>query len=170
MPETAGRWFDSFGYPVSVDDCVAIQCGVHPSPPDRISICEAMGQTGTRSCIDPACQIHLKVLQSQGTCPATPTVLAVPPAAPSIMPTQASANPPAGQPASPPPVLTPQNIVQPVPDITQAWNPVPSPTQKRSFWCDINGSIDAHPAIAAAVLAIAALIVMHDGNRRKRGQ
>jgi hypothetical protein len=56
-------------------------------------------------------------------------------------------------------VLTPANIVQPLPDITQANQPVIVPTESTSCWCSLNQAINANPIISLAILAAVAVLI-----------
>jgi hypothetical protein len=63
-------------------------------------------------------------------------------------------------------MLTPQNITQPLPDITAATAPTPVTTPSCSFWCVLNQAIDDNPLIAALVLAGGAMLLWPKGKGR----
>ena len=54
-------------------------------------------------------------------------------------------------PAAMPVALTPQNIVQPLPDIVAVVAPLPIP-QPVSIWCELNAAITNNPLLAVAAL------------------
>lgn len=129
-------------------DCLPYRCGGDPYNTAARQWCSMFGRAGVLSCNSPECD---PVRQYLTNC--------TPPIAPAV-PVQAG---PVPVPlALPPPVLTPANIVQPIPDITATVAPEPLPSC--SLWCDLNRAIAAHPWIAAAVLA-AGYLAMRKGNR-----
>ena len=65
---------------------------------------------------------------------------------------------------TPLPVLTPQNIVQPIPSIQAALEPIPAPAQQCSLWCDLNAAIAEHPMASLAILLGVGMLLK--GNRR----
>lgn len=78
-----------------------------------------------------------------------------PPANVTVMPNTAPSPVPA------PTKLTPQSLVQPLPDVTAIFNPLPVPC---SSWQELNAAIEQNPVIAVAVLAGLYLLL------RKRGR
>ena len=127
--------------PATADDCIPYQCGVAPSNMAARQWCSWYGHVGARVCMDPSCAPYRDQLQG--------CTLPLPPAA--------SPPPPAIAPENIP-VLTPANIVQPLPNITATFRPAPVGVPSCSFWCVLNGAISDHPYIAlGAIAAIAAL-------------
>jgi hypothetical protein len=130
----------------SPGDCLPYQCGADSSNGGALQWCSMWGQAGAKPCYSPECA---PAAQWLGNC--IQPAVAAPTAA--VVPTTPAA--PAPAPAIP--VLTPQNIVQPLPDITAVVAPIPE--QSCSFWCDLNTAIAANPMIAVAVLAGAAFLL-----------
>lgn len=131
-------------------DCLPYQCGADSSNGGALQWCSTWGQAGVKPCYSPECGPAAQYL-SNCIQPAQP-----PPTA-AVIPTSAP------MPAPAIPVLTPQNIVQPLPDITAVVAPEPEPTC--SFWCDLNSAIAANPMIAVAILAGAAFLLWPKGAR-----
>lgn len=122
-------------------DCVPYQCGADPSNQAARMWCSYNGQVGSRPCTDPACAPFL----SQIPACTLPQIPATP--APVI------------------PTLTPANIVQPLPDITQTLMPQPMTVPDCSLWCVLNGAIAANPLVATIVLAGVAFAIWKGSKR-----
>lgn len=87
--------------------------------------------------------------------PAVP-MLAQVAAPPSIAPPSITTQAPPTAPLPNLPVLTPQNIVQPLPDITLTVMPAPQPC---GMWADVNGWIAANSEIAVLIVLGLAFVV-----------
>lgn len=125
-------------------DCLPYTCGANPEEMLPRQWCAWWGRSGARACVDPACQPWRN--QIPGCAPLPPLI------------------PPQPVPVTMP-VLTPQNIVQPLPDITSI-APMPLAENDCSLWCVLNGAITAHPVIAVAILVGVAFIVWPKGAGR----
>lgn len=123
---------------MTLQDCIPYQCGFDPMNQAARYACSVAGFTGVRSCLDPLCQ------------PWCPN--------PKIAPQVKTL----AQKFYYPPVLTPQNLVRPVPSITEALMPID--TRPRGGWCGLNESISNHPLIAGAVL-VGAFVLVVKGRR-----
>jgi hypothetical protein len=123
--------------------CLAYQCGIDSDNAAAIQWCAQSGQVGAFGCGDVECAPLLALMNC-----AVPAVggPAPPQAAPVL------------------PVLTPQNITQPLPDITSAVAPV-AVAQSCSLWCDLNGAIAANPLMAVLILAGGAFLLWPKGKR-----
>lgn len=119
----------------TLEQCIPGQCGWGDL--NYKLWCASSGQVGNRTCKDPACAPF---------CPSQ-SVFSIPP--------QIS-NPVA--PAAMPVALTPQNIVQPLPDIVAVVAPLPIP-QPVSIWCELNAAITNNPLLAVAALAGVAFLL-----------
>lgn len=113
-------------------DCIPYQCGADAGNQGARMWCSYYGQVGSRVCLDPACAPWRDQIPG------------------CTLPYPAT---------QPPPILTPQNIVQPLPDIGAMLSPVPVPDPERSLWCDLNAAIAQHPFIALGVLVAGAALV-----------
>lgn len=122
--------------PVTHDYCQKVRCGT-------ISQAEA----GAANLWD--CSQHFE--WGPMICPSGPTVQ------PLLPPVQHNPVPLPGI-----PVLTPQNIVQPLPDITQVATPCQE--QECSFWSVVNAEIEKHPGWSVAIL-VGALLLFKGGRR-----
>lgn len=120
------------------DDCLPYKCGV-AGDDAVLGWCSFYGQPGALpGCVHPDCAPYRDMIryctlpQVPGT-DAQETVNAIP-------------------------TLTPENIVQPLPDITVVLQPQPV-FPDCSMWSRVNGAIAEHPVIAIAVLAGFAIAV-----------
>ncbi len=132
------------------DDCLAYICGVDGPDPAK-EWCAFWGHSGAKpGCVSPECA------DWRGMIPycSLPQVPSSTPGAP---------------PLSAPiiPALTPENIVQPLPDITTVLQAQPVQAECTA-WDKLNGAIGANPGIAIAVLAglAIAVFVHHKKGRR----
>jgi len=123
----------------SLQNCIPYQCGYDPFNLSAKYACSAAGFAGVRSCLDPACQPWCPNTQ------AAPGVKAI------------------AQKFYFPPTLTPQDLVRPVPAITEALRPINVTPQ--GGWCGLNQAISDNPLIAAGVLAIAFVFLVKGGRR-----
>jgi hypothetical protein len=130
----------------SAADCLPYQCGADSANQAARMWCSFHGQVGSRSCMDPACEPWRSQIPGCNLTYTLPALvngtLLVPP------------HPPAA-----PPVLTPQSIVQPLPDIAAMLAPVAVASPRCSVWCDLNAAIQEHPLIALAILAAGAALI-----------
>jgi hypothetical protein len=118
---------------MNLQDCIPYQCGFDPLNMAARYACAAAGFPGVRSCLDPLCKPW---------CPNASVEPAVARAATAI---------------HYPPVLTPQNLVRPVPAITEALRPIPVDTAEG--WCGLNRAISDHPVIAGGILLLTFAVV-----------
>ena len=163
--------------PANQINCDMLACGAIPSGPNYANLqmaCPNAGffePTGGRFCSDPVCAPYRSQILTSGwgqgleccvaaggrwngsTCifPALSIPLGAWPDAPQV-------NIPAST-----PVLTPSNILQPLPDITQANAPVI--VSSDSCWCALNRMINDNPVIALALLAGVAALIFPKGRR-----
>ena len=117
----------------SMQNCIPYQCGYDPFNLANKYACSAAGYAGVLSCNSSQCA---------DWCPNSNAAPAVATAAKAI-----------GFPAK----LTPQNLVRPVPDITEALRPVT--VAQATGWCGLNQSISDHPMVAVGILAGAFLLL-----------
>lgn len=117
----------------SLQSCIPYQCGFDPFNLANIYACSAAGYGGVLSCDSPECRQW---------CPNANAAPAVAVAAKSI-----------GFPSK----LTPQNLVRPIPDITEALRSIP--VAEATGWCGLNQSIADNPLIAVGILAGAFLLI-----------
>ena len=110
--------------------CLPYQCGMDQTNLDALLWCAQSNEVAARTCVDPECAPYVDKMG----CPAV--------AAPPIQLT-----------LPPLPVLTPANIVQPMPDLLAAVAPIPLSVPSCSLWCDLNALIAQHPAMAVLILA-----------------
>jgi hypothetical protein len=134
----------------TADQCTPYQCGADQSNHDAYYWCGFWGRGGNVQCEYPQCAPYRASI----------------PACNIVAPTPQAPNPP--QPPTPPVVLTPANVVQPMPNITVANTPVPVKTQDPSCWCQLNQFINDNPLIAVLALAGVAMIVLPKGGRSGR--
>ena len=125
--------------PPTGNQCLAYQCGADSSNIAALEWCSEWGQAGAFPCTDVQCQ------------PVAQYLNCAPPAAPAA-PVQVA-----------PVQLTPQNIVQPLPDITGTLAPPAAPPP--SIWCEVNAWIAANPWLAVGILAGGALLLWPKGGR-----
>ena len=138
---------------LTLADCLPYQCGADAGNEAMIMSCQAAGFNGSRSCYDPACAPYCPPKQS------SPRVSKVP---------SASVNRSLhgiGQTATSNNILTPQSLVAPLPDVTQALSPQ-SIVVSCSGWDTLNGSIQDNPVIAALVLGLAFYVLWPKQGRR----
>lgn len=126
--------------PASAAQCLPYQCGEDASNSGAIFWCAYWGQADARSCMDPACADYQNACVFRA--PASQAQMNAQVSRP-VAQAAAKANIPAR--------LTPANIVQAMPDITLALQPVQ--TQSCSAWDEVNGWIANSPLLAAAILA-----------------
>ena len=149
---------------VSQSLCDAIRCGAYPdysTVPGGVAAVVACSQTYGASAFgqcDDRCKPYWSTI-AQNNPSLNPAVQCAP------QPAVAQPTPVAtiAQTILPAVTLTPQNVVQPLPDITRALEPVPIPTSKCSLWCDLNAAIAEHPVMAIAILIGTAYVI---GSRR----
>jgi hypothetical protein len=152
--------------PSQISDCLPYSCGV----PDPVAgaACTAAGAYttyGAPSCLASECAPYRDQIPNCGGqisgSGGTPTISPVPPVpTPPPAPVQISRT---SIPA-PPPVTT-ETIQQPLPDLTGSLRPVAPIQQKCSFWCDLNGAIDANPISAVLILLAATVLLWPKGAR-----
>lgn len=126
---------DPMNTPPTAMQCLPYQCGADSGNLAALQWCSFFGQAAVYPCSDANCDPVRALL-----------VCNEPGPSPSI------------------PQLTPQNIVQPIPDITAIVVPAPEPPCECSFWCDLNQTISANPLAAVAVLLGAAWLLWPRGN------
>jgi hypothetical protein len=85
------------------------------------------------------------------------------PVIPSASAAQEIATVPGSDPIPGIPVLSPQNIAQPLPDITATLAPLPAAP---SLWCDVNVWIGDNSILAVGLLAAVALLLWPKGRAR----
>lgn len=131
------------------DDCQPYLCGV--TGDDAILMwCGFWGKSGTKAgCVDPECA-NWRNLIPYCSLPQVPasTPYAAPP--PPLIPT-----------------LTPENIVQPLPDITTVLQPQPVQIECGT-WAQVNNVIAENPLLAGLVLAGFAFAVFHHSKGKRR--
>lgn len=123
------------------NDCLPYQCGADSSNIAALMWCSSYGQAAAFPCSDSECDPVRSMLNCSG--PATSA--------------------PAQAPIKGIPALSPQNIVQPLPDVTATLAPVPE--CPHSLWCNLNQAIAQNPIIAIAALAGAAFLLWPKGAR-----
>jgi hypothetical protein len=131
------------------NDCLPYQCGADGSNIAALLWCSQNNQVGAFPCSSAQCD---PVRQFLNCAVATPTQAPPPPSV--LM-----------APSPTLPALTPANIVQPMPDITQAVLPTPAPGSSCSLWCDLNAAILANPYTSLAILAGVAILLWPKGGR-----
>lgn len=136
----SGKTISDPSIPATAADCLPYQCGADSSNTEALQWCSFWGQAGVLSCVNPSC---------------APWASCQPGAAGGPAPAQA---------APQLPVLTPQNIVQPLPDVAAAVAPVPV-ADDSSLWCQINGAIAENPMLAVLTLAAMAVLLWPKGTR-----
>jgi hypothetical protein len=132
---------DTGGNPTTYADCVPYMCGADPFNYAARYSCSNAGFQGVKSCLDPECAPY---------CPNASQAPAV----------QAAAVALHFQPQ-----LTAENLVRPIPAITNSLRAVPLPNL--SPWCDFNAMISEHPVIASGVL-IGLFVLFSKGGKRGR--
>lgn len=136
---------DPLNTPATASDCLLYQCGGDPTNDLARQWCSYWGQVGAFACADAQCA---PVLSQLTNCPQPAIAANVPaPVLPDL------------------PVLTPQNITQPLPDITSWTAPAPVSTPSCSLWCVINQAIDDNPLLAVLALAGASFMLWPKGSR-----
>ena len=134
--------------PATREDCLPYMCGADNSNDAALFWCAYHGQHGALAgCVDPQC-IDFR----------------------SLIPycqVRADAGMPSGPAPTNLPTLTPQNIVQPLPDITVTMRPEPVATLQDTMWCNLNNAINTYPLVAIGALAALAVILWpKKGGRR----
>jgi hypothetical protein len=139
--------------------CVPYQCGADPSNVGARLWCAYYGRSGA---LDP-CAVNECGSYGASLCAHS----VVQPAQPSTVVSNAAVSKSVTKavPASTPPRLNPQNIVNPLPDITQALAPVPVSTC--SQWQELNGWIQDNPLIAVGILAGAFFLAYRSQSGRR---
>ena len=133
------------------DDCLPYICGVNGE--DAVLMwCGFWGHSGAKpGCVSPECAAWRDQIPYCGL-PQVPasTPFTNPPAPPLI------------------PTLTPENIVQPLPDITTVLQPQPVQIECGA-WAQINATIAANPLLAGLVLAgFAVAVFVHHSKGKRR--
>lgn len=142
---------DPANTPATASQCAPYQCGLDKSNAAAIFWCGFWGQEafgGAQPCTSPACAPYISQI----------------PGCSIIQPSPLTPNAPVPVPAFPPAVLTPQNIAQPLPDITIANTPVSLPSSN-SCLCALNAMIVNNPVIAVLALAAATALLATKGKR-----
>jgi hypothetical protein len=142
---------DPANTPATAAQCAPYKCGVDSGNAAAIFWCGYWGQEafgGAQPCLSPTCAPY--VSQIPGC-----SIIAPSPAEPAA---------PLPTPTYPAPVLTPQNIAQPLPDITQVNAAVPVQTQS-SCWCTLNSLIEDNPVIAVLILGATTALLLKKGKR-----
>lgn len=137
-------------------DCLPYQCGEDPENTAALFWCAFWGQSRARACTDPACGPYQQACVFQAPAAKATMNAAVTPAVQAAVQSTAPSYAPAR--------LTPQNIVQAMPDITLALAPVP--VQSCDAWLEVNGWISDNPLLAAAILAGTFVIAWRQSGRR----
>lgn len=133
------------------NDCLPYNCGADSQNQAAIQWCSQWGHVGVYACSSPQCDPVRSLLAcAPAPAPAPPPV---PPPPPSVLMSPSLAVP----------NLTPQNVVQPLPDITATVKPTPIPTAQCSLWCDLNAAIAANPLMAVLILAGGAFLLWPRG-------
>jgi hypothetical protein len=122
--------------------CLPYQCGEDSSNTAALMWCAWWGQSGVKACTDPACAPYQQACVMKSSPPPAVTNAA---AAPAVA--KAIAQSPTPMPAK----LTPQNIVQALPDVTLALQPVQ--VESCSSWDAVNGWISDNAVLAGLLLA-----------------
>lgn len=132
------------------DDCLPYICGVYGE--DAVHMwCGFWGHSGAKAgCVDPDCAPWRNQISYCGLPQVPASTPYTPPPAPPVIP-----------------ALTPENIVQPLPDITTVLQPQPVQIECGT-WDQINGIIAANPVVAGIVLAGFALAVFVHHSKGKR--
>ena len=130
------------GQPATAAQCLPYICGADASNADAILWCSESGHVGALTCNDPSCQPWVNQIPgchiTESAVPGTPAAVAAPPMSPVS--------------------LTPQNIVQPLPNLTDAVAPLPMVSDCGPFDA-LNGMIAANPVVAVlALFGLAALL------------
>lgn len=128
------------------EDCLPYMCGANPTESLPRMWCSFWGRSGARACVDNQCAPWRSMIPACSL--------------PTPLPTPEQPRP---TPPPPIPTLTPQNIIQPLPDIAQPLEPVVLAVPDCSLWCVINGAIAENPALAVAALAGLALLLWPKG-------
>ena len=128
-------------------DCMPFLCGADPNNSAVRYWCSYWNQVQMPACEDPECAPYRAQVPGCNV----------------VLPTPQAPNPP--QPVVPPVMLTPQSIVQPMPNITQPNTPVPLPVPDTSCWCNLNQWIEDNPILAGLVLVGFGLAVLPRGGR-----
>lgn len=126
----------------NAESCLAYQCGAGEMDEASLLACAQAGYSGVKSCGDPACAPYCpnRVVAPLITAPPLQVTPATPQAAPAV--------------------LTPQSIVQPMPDITRTLQPVVIIEQQScDWWQSLNGAINGNPGVATLVLAVTAFVL-----------
>lgn len=142
---------DPANTPATAAQCAPYQCGVDTQNAAAIFWCGYWGQEGfggAQPCTSPACAPYRAQIPGCNILAPTPITPTIPP-----------------PPATPPVMLTPQNIVQPLPNISQPNAPVPVSVTSDSCWCQINQWLTDNPLLAAGILAGFAMLALPKGGR-----
>jgi hypothetical protein len=142
---------DPGGTPATQAQCAPYQCGVDRNNAAAIFWCGYWGQEGfggAKPCMSPDCAPYRSLI----------------PGCNIVQPSPLAPDAPVPVPMFPPPVLTPANIVQPLPDITQANQHVPITTDT-SCLCAISSMINNNPLIAVLALVGATALLSRKGRR-----
>jgi hypothetical protein len=142
--ETSGATGAGYGsaLPMTYAECVPYMCGADPFNYSARYSCSNAGFQGVKSCLDPECAPY---------CPNSQIAPAVEAAAATLH----------FQPR-----LTAQNLVRPIPAITNPLRAIPLPNL--SPWCEFNQAIADHPVISAGVLIGLYWMFSKGGNRGRR--
>ena len=145
----SGKFIDNPAMQAPTDaDCLPYRCGADPTNIHAIEWCSMWGKIGVLGCNSPECDPVRQYLTS-----------CTPPPVPGLpAPSPVVTIPPAAV-----PMLTPQNIVQPIPDIVATVAPVPETVPACSLWCDVNRAIIDNPLIA--IVALGAFYMLARGKR-----
>lgn len=135
---------DPANTPATQEQCVPFWCGANPTNSDVRYWCGFWGRYGNIPCTSDQCAPYRSAAPNCNM----------------VVPTPQAPNPPQPTPAQAPPTLTPQNIIQPLPNITIANAPVPVQTESPSCWCQVNDFINENPLMALFALAGVALLVL----------
>jgi hypothetical protein len=151
--------------PATAAQCLPYQCGVDSTNDPAVEWCSYWGQVAARTCMDPVCAPYLSMLDCAP--PSGPAGIAVPPTLAQVF----APNTPAaiGTYVPPPqvvpnlPILTPSNVVQPLPDITATL--APEPFAPCGCWQNLNEWIWDNPFAAVAILLGGAFVLWPKGRR-----
>jgi hypothetical protein len=146
---------NSMASSLTLEDCIPYQCGSDPGNLAMVYACSQAGFSGVRSCADPTCAPYCPDAQIQSAAAPAPKKSTGTPAISKV-------NRNAIHQAGVRPMLTPQNIVAPLPDITRALQPMPTPVHC-SDWDQLNMSIANYPLIAAGILGLAFFVFWKGG-------
>ena len=126
-------------------ECIPYRCGADASNLGARLWCAYYGRGGNQPCLDVCDQYS-----SEGASTCAISIVAPEPASTAVANAHVSKAVQAAAPPGAPAVLTPQSIVQPLPDITAVFAPIP--VSNCSGWQSVNGWVQDNPLLAGALL------------------